>query len=87
MEINLLSGYLGDREPREFVLEITKDMLFNSNLVHSVSKLGSDRHFKTIPISIKEHLNLISKDITIVKMTSDIIINRYIKLNMDEGEE
>lgn len=71
----------------EYLLQINNDMIFNSSCYEPIYKIRHDRHFKTISILDEEYEKLTSKDITVAKMTSDIIIYRYTKLNMDEGEE
>lgn len=49
--------------------------------------LSRRKIIKSITLSKQEIFNLNSDDRIIRQITNEIIINRYIKLNMDEGEE
>lgn len=71
----------------EYLLQINSNMIFNSSCNEPIYKLIYDKYFKTISILDEEYEKLISKDITVAKMTSDVILHRYTKLNIDEGEE
>lgn len=86
MEIDILIADVDDYTG--YVLKLkNEEVIFCSKFDNLVALIPQDKYFKTVPISTDEYSKLISKDITVAKMTSDIIIHRYTKFNIDEGEE
>jgi hypothetical protein len=86
MKIDILRIKLDTR--LMYALEVEPNKLYNSLFnVTILRRLSHDKHVKTISISKDEYEKLTSNDITVAKMTSNILIHRYTKLNIDEGDE
>lgn len=86
MKIDILRIKLDTR--LMYALEVEPNKLYNSLFNVTIPRrLSHDKYVKTIPVSKDEYEKLTSNDITVAKMTSNILIHRYTKLNIDEGDE